>query len=301
MKKEKKEKKHKKDKKEKKHKDQKEKKERSSSSKEDDDLSSKSEGERVSDEDAEDKGASSKSSVSEDGKALHHDWPSSKYEEEEPSDEETRSTQESSTEVHEQAFLSEDEKEAVPIEQVAKAERLEQIRRPAASLGKRYDSKEVGVVIETLRAFIDNSGAYMTVDDFYVELRLAQLAEVFHHSVRLYVALEALLGAKMDAESLLAHKDHIAKAITDASMSSFDVLWAFDAYIEVHPDTVKSFPMVLKSIYDEEWAAEEDILEYYGSGRWSSEPGFILAQSSAAPFLRWLSTSADDDEDLNDQ
>merc|ERR1719271_1590782 len=75
-------KKHKKDKKEKKHKDQKEKKERSSSSKEDDDLSSKSEGERVSDEDAEDKRASSKSSVSEDGKALHHDWPSSKYEEE---------------------------------------------------------------------------------------------------------------------------------------------------------------------------------------------------------------------------
>merc|ERR1719375_792517 len=89
----------------------KEKKERSSSSKEDDDLSSKSEGERVSDEDAEDKRTSSKSSLSEDGKALHHDWPSSKYEEEEPSDEETRSTQESSTEVHEQAFLSEDEKE----------------------------------------------------------------------------------------------------------------------------------------------------------------------------------------------
>jgi len=205
----------------------------------------------------------------------------------------------------EKANEPEDEKgsdeEVIVSKHLSEIETAGQPIRPAVLRVKGYGSEEVYTVIKTLRTYVEKTGAHMTLDDFFDELRLAQLAEVFDHKMRLYVALEALLGPKMDAHSVLAQKDYITKAIDNASMPSHDVLWAFGAYIEAHPTTAKSFPMVLKTIYDEDWATEEDILEYYGTDLFSSEPGFLTAQKCAAPFLRWLSTVGSEDEDEDDE
>jgi len=164
---------------------------------------------------------------------------------------------------------------------------------------KMYGSREIKTVIKTLRNYVEKSADHMSVDDFFDELRLVQLAEVFDHKMRLYVALEALLGSIFDTHSVLAKKEHLNKAITSASMSAPDILWAFGAYIETHPSTATGFTWILKTMYDEDWVTEVDILEYYGSEEFCADPGFVSAQSHATPFLRWLTTveSADEDQE----
>jgi len=164
-----------------------------------------------------------------------------------------------------------------------------------------YGSRKIKTVVKTLRNYVEKSGVHMSVDDFFDELRLVQLAEVLDHKMRLYVALEALLGPIFDAHSVVAKKEYLAKAINidGTSMSFSDILWAFGAYIEAHPSAANGWPWVLKTIYDEDWVNEVDILEYYGSDEFRADPGFLFAQSHASPFLRWLATvdSADEDDD----
>lgn len=163
----------------------------------------------------------------------------------------------------------------------------------------RYDSNQVSNAIKALKDYVEDEGECLTVEGFFDELRLAQLAEVFDHKVRLYVVLETFLENGLDEQSVLAHKEHIEQSINNASMSGADVLWAFNAYLEAHPCAAKGFPLVLKTIYDEEWASENEILEYYRRDEFATEPGFMLAQKNAESFLRWLSTVESGDEDDN--
>jgi len=70
-------------------------------------------------------------------------------------------------------------------------------------------------------------------------------------------------------------------------------------YLEANSKALKVYPLVLKVIYDEDWASEEDILGYY-NGDSRSDPSFDDARKTAAPFLKWLQTESDDDSDSND-
>mmetsp|Transcript_59730 Transcript_59730/g.94867 ORF Transcript_59730/g.94867 Transcript_59730/m.94867 type:complete len:474 (-) Transcript_59730:75-1496(-) len=164
-----------------------------------------------------------------------------------------------------------------------------------------YNSTQVVNAIEALRQYVKDEGDRLTVEDFFDELRIAQLAEVFDHKVRLYVVLETFLGNNLDEQSVLTHKDHIEQAISSASMRGADVLWAFNAYLQAHPSGAKGFPLVLKTIYDEEWVFEKEFLEHYNCDKFEIDPGFQLAKEHAEPFLRWLGTFESDDEDNNNE
>merc|ERR1719221_1869752 len=92
-------------------------------------------------------------------------------------------------------------------------------------------------------------------------------------------------------------KKYIDKCITNASMSGEDVLWSFNVYLAANPGAAKGFAMVLKVVYEEDWAEEKVILNYYDDDKNDEEPGFEEAKKKAAPFLKWLATVDDEDSD----
>jgi len=62
----------------------------------------------------------------------------------------------------------------------------------------------------------------------------------------------------------------------------------------------KSYAMVLKAIYDADWAEEKDILNYYKKDEGEKDPGFDAAKHGAGPFLKWLETAESDNDDDDD-
>merc|ERR1712226_1511021 len=94
-------------------------------------------------------------------------------------------------------------------------------------------------------------------------MRLQQLAKVFNHKVRLYIALEVTCGSTMDMKSVQDNSKYVSRFISNAKMEADEVFWAFDAYIEANSGCLKGFAMVMKAIYDEDWADEAAILRYY--------------------------------------
>lgn len=163
-----------------------------------------------------------------------------------------------------------------------------------------YNDEETSKVISNLKSFIDGKGGKPKVDDFFEEIRMFQLAQVFDHKVRLYVAIAACCGESMDAAAVNTNKKYIAKCIQNASMSGEDVLWAFNAYLAANAGAAKGFAMVLKAVYEEDWAEEKEILDYYNDDGNDDEPGFEEAKKKAAPFLKWLATVDDDSDSDSD-
>lgn len=136
--------------------------------------------------------------------------------------------------------------------------------------------------------------------DFYEELRMQQLSKVFDHKVRLYIVFEALCGDSMDAKALEGQKKLVDKVISSPKLPGSDVLWALDAYLDLHEGISKGFPMLLKVVYDQDWAEEKEILSYYNDDEGKGEPGFQEAKKLAAPFLKWLAEANDSDDDDDD-
>lgn len=160
-----------------------------------------------------------------------------------------------------------------------------------------YDGEIVKDVMGVMKAFVEKGK--VKPDDFAEEIRMQQIAKLFDHKIRLFVALDALMpSGSMDAKTTVEHKQVLDKVLTTPKIPPADVLWAFDTYLSLNEKCVRSYPMVLKVIYDEDWASEKDILKYYG-GEGDGEPGYDAAKKSAEPFLKWLQTAeeSDDDED----
>merc|ERR1712151_726272 len=152
--------------------------------------------------------------------------------------------------------------------------------------------------------FIEAKGGKVKAADFFEEIRQHQLAKDFDHKVRLYVALEALMpNGSMDAKNVSDNSKVLDKTIKAVTMPGSEILFAFGAYLQANSKASRSFPMVLKAVYDEEWASEAEILKYFDEEEGSGDPGFDEAKKVAAPFLKWLQTteeSDDDDEDDDD-
>merc|ERR1712187_376545 len=168
-----------------------------------------------------------------------------------------------------------------------------------------WDDEETASVVTTLSSFVSSKGGKPSVADFFEEVRLQQIAKVFDHRMRLYVALEAHCGKTMDAKALGEKQKYVEHLSSNANMSTADVLWAFDTYLKANPGVAKAFPMVLKLLYDEDILEEKQLLEYYNEDVGEGEPGFEDAKAAAAPFLKWLQEAEkqqndDDEEDDED-
>merc|ERR1711904_434478 len=106
----------------------------------------------------------------------------------------------------------------------------------------QYNSEELQDVITTLSEFVASKGGEPSVADFFEELRMQQLAKVFDHKVRLYVAIQALFGTTISVKDIPKKAKYLSKAISNASMPPKDILWAFEVFICNTPAAEKSYP-----------------------------------------------------------
>jgi len=166
-----------------------------------------------------------------------------------------------------------------------------------------YDGEIVKAVIEVMKEFVTSKDGKAKPEDFFEELRMQQLAKLFDHKIRFYIALEGIMPAgAMNKQTITDAKPVLSKVLAAVKIPAGDVLWCFDAYLSRSDNekSVKTFPLVLKEIYDEEWVSEASMTKYYDDDEGAGEPGFDAAKKSGAPFITWLKTveeSDDDDED----
>merc|ERR1712136_225538 len=89
--------------------------------------------------------------------------------------------------------------------------------------GPEWDDDDVLSTITNLRAFLETKGASVKPDLLLREVRIFQVANDFDDKIRLYIVLEALFGANMDAKSAADSKKFIALFIQNGKMSGMDV------------------------------------------------------------------------------
>jgi len=157
-----------------------------------------------------------------------------------------------------------------------------------------WDDDETNEIVGNMRSYVESKDGKPSVADFFEEIRMQQLAKVFDHKLRLYIALGALFGDKMSGAGVTKSKKLVEKFIANASMPVEDTLWAFHLYIHINKECVKGFPMVLKALYDADMVKDKELLKYYEDGDSDEGPGFEVAKKAAAPFLRWLETPESD-------
>lgn len=157
---------------------------------------------------------------------------------------------------------------------------------------------EIKSTIRSLTYFVDSKDGTPTVSGFFEEVRALQVTKVFDHNVRLYVVLEALFRDSMDAKSVRAKTKLLDKFITNGSLETRDILWAFGAYLEANKgwDAARCFPPVVKGLYDEDWCTEKGLLSYYNNNEGNREPGFERAKVAVQPLLTWLAQDADNSD-----
>merc|ERR1711865_551242 len=167
-----------------------------------------------------------------------------------------------------------------------------------------FDDDEIKSTIKSMTEFVESKGGKPSTAAFFEEVRALQVTKVFDHKIRLYAVLEALFGSSMDAKALSDQSKIVGKFITNGSLETPDVLWAFDAYIEANKgwEAPKRFPPVVKALFDEEWCTDKGILSYYNDDEGEGQPGFDKAKAAAKPVLTWLAQDdgSDSDEDSDE-
>lgn len=150
-------------------------------------------------------------------------------------------------------------------------------------------------VISGLAAWAERKESRFSPADLFEELRVLQLTLRFDNSLRMYVALSVLFpGGSMDAQGVVEKRAHVECFVRNGNMQFRDWIWAFDAFLGANPQSTKSYPTVLKALYDADLAEEQDLLAHYGKD--GEAPGFQAARKAAAPFLAWLKTAASDSD-----
>jgi len=164
-----------------------------------------------------------------------------------------------------------------------------------------FDDDEIKSTIKSMAEFVESKGGKPTVAAFFEEVRALQVTKVFDHKVRLYAVLESLFAGSMDGKGVSDKSKIIDKFITNGSLETPDVLFAFGAYLEANKgwDSAKRFPPIVKALYDEEWCTEKGILAYYNDDGGDGQPGFDKAKAAAKPFLTWL--AQDDGSDSEEE
>jgi len=163
-----------------------------------------------------------------------------------------------------------------------------------------YDDDELKPVINILAGLAESKGNSLKAAEYFEELTNQRLANNFDQKTSLYVTMEALCGKEMGTKALEDKAKYFDKVIGSQKLSGTDVLWALGAYLDMNSSAKRSFAQQLKVVFEQEWAEEKTILEFYNDEEGASTPGFADAQQAASPCLKWLAEADEDDDDDND-
>jgi len=160
----------------------------------------------------------------------------------------------------------------------------------------QYDDDEVKPVISMLAGLVESKGTSLKAADYLEELTSHRLANNFDQKTSLYITMEALCGNEMDAKALEDKAKYVDKLTESLKLTGTDVLWALGAYLDVNPSAKKVFAQQLKVAYEQDWAEEKTILEFYNGEEGEGTPAFAAAQQAAGPCLKWLAEAEEDDD-----
>mmetsp|Transcript_97433 Transcript_97433/g.257225 ORF Transcript_97433/g.257225 Transcript_97433/m.257225 type:complete len:286 (-) Transcript_97433:275-1132(-) len=159
----------------------------------------------------------------------------------------------------------------------------------------KYGDDACKSLIADMVAWSEKQGK-LTPSALFDELRPMQVTLRFDNSLRMFVVLSILFkDGDMKAKGVTDNKAIIKHFVTNGNVEFPDWIWGFDAFLDANPQSLKGYPMVLKALYDEDIADESGILKHYKAEK--STPGFEAAAKVAAPFLKWLETADDSDEE----
>eukprot|EP00419_Tripos_fusus_P071850 CAMPEP_0172891550 /NCGR_PEP_ID=MMETSP1075-20121228/144140_1 /TAXON_ID=2916 /ORGANISM="Ceratium fusus, Strain PA161109" /LENGTH=71 /DNA_ID=CAMNT_0013746033 /DNA_START=1 /DNA_END=216 /DNA_ORIENTATION=+ len=65
----------------------------------------------------------------------------------------------------------------------------------------------------------------------------------------------------------------------------------------MNPGAKRLFAQLLKVAYQQDWAEETTILQFYNEDEGEGTPAFADAQQAVGPCLKWLSEAEEDDND----
>jgi len=161
-----------------------------------------------------------------------------------------------------------------------------------------HDGMAIAAVIQHLSDHV-KSNPQTTKEDFFAEVRAQQVTKAFDHKLRVYVVVSALFpDGVLNADGVRHHSKCLREFTCKAKMSFADWIWGFEAYLAMNPTATKAWPLAVKALYDEELAEEEDILEYYKKTH--DNPGFEASKKAIGPFLQWLETTGESDDDSSE-
>merc|ERR1711950_96629 len=114
----------------------------------------------------------------------------------------------------------------------------------------------------------------------------------------MYIVVSALFPeGSLKADSIATKTKYFKEFIQNANMPFVDWIWGFEAYLAMNPTATKAWPMAMKALYDEDLAEEEQILEYYKTDH--DNPGFEASKKAVAPFLEWLKTAEESEDEAD--
>merc|ERR1712032_666390 len=159
-----------------------------------------------------------------------------------------------------------------------------------------YDDDEVKPVISMLAGLSESKGISLKAADYLAELTNLRLAKNFDQKTSLYITMEALCGNKMNVKALEDKAKYFDKLIESLKLTGTDVLWALGAYLAMNPGAKKLFAQQLKVAYEQNWAEEKTILDFYNDEEGEGTPAFADAQQAAGPCLKWLAEAGEDSD-----
>eukprot|EP00742_Colponemidia_sp_Colp-10_P001130 GILJ01001220.1.p1 GENE.GILJ01001220.1~~GILJ01001220.1.p1 ORF type:complete len:463 (-),score=96.05 GILJ01001220.1:133-1521(-) len=134
-----------------------------------------------------------------------------------------------------------------------------------------------------------------TVQEVWEEVRLLQISQDFDNAVKMHIFVSAFFGEPIAAQ-LPKKLDFLKKFIYDKEQQ-MNFLWALEIFTKEHPTALKHFPVMLKTLYDNDLLDEEVAIEWYNTPNVTDEEAGKLARATSAPFVEWLQTAEDEEDD----
>merc|ERR1711953_49637 len=160
-----------------------------------------------------------------------------------------------------------------------------------------YNDDEVKSVISMLAGLSESKGISLQAADYLAELTNHRLAKNFDQKTSLYITMEALCGNKMNVKALEDKAKYFDKLIESLKLTGADVLWALGAYLDMNAGAKTLFAQQLKVAYEQNWAEEKTILDFYNDEEGEGTPAFVDARQAAGPCLKWLAEAEEDSDD----
>jgi len=170
-----------------------------------------------------------------------------------------------------------------------------------------YDSPELEEICVRIRETMTGENRSISPPDFFQEVRLLQVSQMFSSKIRMFVSFEGLFFDTGISVSEIEKKLPFLEVVIDRSISVADVCSALETFVVTKwPQALREFPLFLQKFYAADLIDEKELLKYYnhpdGHGDSSTET-YLKAKKAAEPFLKWLrdaneedSSSSEDDQ-----